>query len=81
MSTYMNIKNKNTKRGESGGGLQPIVYSVFGCKEVGGSKKMGKYNCSLPYLSKHRKRKIRKSLFLFSFLFYTTISSLPECYN
>ena len=25
----------------------------YGCKEVGESKKMGKYNCSLPYLSKH----------------------------
>ena len=55
--------------------------NVFGCKEVGGSKEMGKYNCSLHYLSKHRKRKIRKLLFLFSSLFYTTISSLPECYS
>ena len=41
--------------------------SVFGCKEVGGSKEMGKYNCSLPYLSKHRKKKIRKPLLLFFF--------------
>ena len=40
---------------------------LFGCKEVGGSKEIGKYNCSLSYLSKHRKRKIRKPLFLFSF--------------
>jgi len=40
---------------------------VFGCKEVGGSKEMGKYNCSLPYLSKQRKRKIIKPLFLFLF--------------
>ena len=54
---------------------------VFGCKEVSGSKKMGKYNCSLPYLSKHRKKKIRKPPFLLSFLFYTTIFSLPECYS
>ena len=52
---------------------------VFGCKEVGGSKVMGKYNCSFPYLSKHRKRKMRKPLFLFSFPFYTITSSLPRC--
>ena len=57
------------------------ISGVFGCKEVSESKEMGKNNCSLPYLSKHRKRKIRKSLFLFSFLFYTTIFSLPECYS
>ena len=31
--------------------------------------------------SKHRKRKMRKPLFLFSFFFYTTISSLPGCYS
>ena len=54
---------------------------VFGCKEVGGSKEMRKYNCLFPYLSKHRKRKIRKPLFLFSFLFYTIILSLPKCYS
>ena len=36
---------------------------------------------SLLYLSKYQKRKIRKSLFLLSFLFYTTISSLQECYS
>ena len=59
-----------------------VTFSMlFGCKEVGGSKEIGKYNCSLSYLSKHRKRKIRKSFFLFSFLFYTIISSLPECYS
>ena len=57
------------------------IKGVFGCKEVGGSKEMGKYNCSLPYLSKHRKRKIRKLIFLFSSLFYTTIFSLSECYS
>jgi len=58
-----------------------LMKGVFGCKEVGGSKEMGKYNYSLFYLSKHRKRKIRKFFFLFSFLFYTIISSLPECYS
>jgi len=58
-----------------------IFKGLFGCKEVGGSKEIGKYNCSLPYLSKHQKRKIRKPLFLFSFLFYTIIFSLLECYS
>jgi len=45
------------------------IQGVFGCKEVGGSKEMGKYNCLLPYLSKHQKRKIRNpiSSSLFSF--------------
>ena len=57
------------------------IMGVFGCKEVGGSKKMGKYNCSLSYLSNHRKRKMRKPLFLFSCPFYTIISSLSECYS
>ena len=36
------------------------------CKEVGGSKEMGKYNCSLPYLSKHWKKN-EKTPFLFLF--------------
>ena len=54
---------------------------VFGLKEVGGRKEMRKYNWSLRYLSKHRKRKIRTPFFLFYFLFYTTISSLLECYS
>ena len=58
-----------------------VTLGVFGLKEVGGSKEMRKYNCSLSYLSKHRKRKIKKLLFLFSFLFYTTISSLLKCYS
>ena len=60
-------------------GFSPL--GVFGCKKVGGNKEMGKYNCSLPYLSKHWKKKIRKLLFFFSFLFYTTIFLLSEYYN
>jgi len=44
---------------------------VFGCKEVGGCKEMRKYNCSLPYLSKHWKRKMRRLFFLFSFSFHS----------
>ena len=47
-----------------------LIEGVLGCKEVGRSKEMGKYNCSLSYLSKHRKRKIRKPLFLFSSLLH-----------
>ena len=35
------------------GGVQ-LLLGVFGCKEVGGSKEMEKYNCSFSYLSKHR---------------------------
>ena len=58
-----------------------ITYWLFGFKEVGGSKEMGKCNFSLPYLSKHRKKKMRKPLFLFSLPFYSTISSLPGCYS
>ena len=46
---------------------QRYIQGMFGCKEVGGSKEMGKYNCSLSYLSKYRKRKNKK--ILFSFLF------------
>jgi len=29
------------------------IMSVFGCMEVGGSKEMRKYNCSLSYLFKY----------------------------
>ena len=43
------------------------MLGVFGCKIACGSKEMRKYNCSLLYLSKHRKRKIRKPLFSFLF--------------
>ena len=42
---------------------------------------IGKYNCSLSYLSKHRKKKMKKPLFLFSFPFYTITFSFPWCYN
>ena len=58
-----------------------FMLGVFGCKEVGGSKKMRKYNYSLPYQSKHRKRKMRKLLSLFSFPFYTITSALSGCYS
>ena len=60
---------------------QGAIWWLFGFKEVGGSKKMGKCHFSLPYLSKHRKRKMRKPLLLFSFLFYTTIFSLSGYYS
>jgi len=61
---------------------QPASMSgMFGCKEVDGSKKMGKYNCSLSHLSKYRKRKTRKTIFIFSFPFYTITSSLSGCYS
>jgi len=42
---------------------------MFGFKEVGGSKEMGKRYFSLPYLSKHQKRKMRKPFFFSLFPF------------
>jgi len=48
-----------------------------------GSKELGKCYFSLPYLSKHRKRKMRKPFYtnISSFPFYTNISSLLGCYS
>jgi len=54
---------------------------LFGFKELGGSEVVGSVFSYFRCSSKHRKRKIEKVLFFFSFLFYTTISSLPECYS
>jgi len=54
---------------------------LFGFKELGGSEEVGSVFSHFRCSSKHRKRKIEKILFFISFLFYTTISSLPECYS
>ena len=45
---------------------------LFGFKEVGGSKELGKCYFSLSYLSKHQKRKMRKPLFLLHNHFLTS---------
>ena len=55
-----------------------VITGLFGFKEVGGS---GNYHFPLSLSTKHRKRKMEKSLFMFPFSFYTTISSLLRCYS
>jgi len=51
------------------------MLGLFGFKEVGGSKEMGKCHFSLPYLSKHRKSKMRNP---FSFSFFPFTQPFPH---
>ena len=54
---------------------------LFGFKELGGSEEVGSVFSHFRCSSKYRKKKMEKVFFLFSLLFYTTISSLLECYG
>ena len=54
---------------------------VFGFMEVSESEEVGDVISHFRCPSKNRKKKIEKPFFLFSFLFYTIISSLSGCYS
>ena len=58
----------------------PIV-GLFGFKEVGGSEKVGKCHFSLPLSIQTPEEENKKTFFLFSFLFCTTIFLLRGCYS
>ena len=57
--------------------LMVVFFGLFEFKELGGSEGMRSVFSHFRCPSKHQKRKMKKVLFLFSFLFYITIYSLP----
>ena len=57
------------------------VRSDVGCLDSRNWVEVGSVFSHFRRSFKHRKRKMKKVFFLFSFLFYVTISSLPEYYS